>query len=69
MALRFFVTYFCSKHHSQLETILGLGGIAWNLVPSLVTTIRQHRTCTTEKKTRVTSGLKVMKHREFVSLQ
>ena len=45
-----FVTHSCSKHHSQLETILGLGGIARNLVPSLVTTIRQHRTCTAEKK-------------------
>lgn len=45
-----FVTHFCSKHHSQLETILGLGGIARNLVPSLVTTIRQHRTCTADKK-------------------
>ena len=53
-----FVTHFlCSKHHSQLETILGLGGIARNFVPSLVTTIRQHRTCTAEKKQ--TGNLKI----------
>ena len=64
-----FVTHFCSKHHSQLETILGLGGIARNLVPSLVTTIRQHRTCTAEKKQTGNLMIESCETYRFLSLQ
>ena len=67
-SFRRFCNWFCSKHHSHLETILGLRRIARNLVPSLVTTIRQHCTCTTEQKNTGNLMMKTYETRRFAKL-